>query len=428
MDCPAVVMKCRHQPKGTSTHVDCTVVIPTRGRCPEPPSRLHYNPLCQCLDSLLVQQSLPKQIIVVSAVMPDYTAASLKTYERRFSDKGVDFTILWLPDAPGLGPFGKIAKTLDAISSPLVHLVEDDVFLYREAIGSAHDVTLSLQEHCPNLALVHLPLYRRATHPTKFLSYHEIGQCDATLRLTGCFESVFPRELLDVEPPPEPYPKVGEILAHPVHFFRGGNNIITKQALQVLRQITLGTPYGWEVCAGLHLTKQGFVLMATPYVNLAGMHSFYGANWGSHELLGEDWTDNLPGYDGLSLAEIVKNALVGKEGTGLGPLNLYVYYFRVATCYALILQEYARDLYGPWLRKIRSSFVDQHASDLTEGRQQLRNRAEGEAVYLASMEAITAGIAWMPGDEVVARVEELLSLGNDVRGRMLAETLATSLR
>lgn len=392
----------------------CSVVIPTRGRCPEPPGRLRFNPLCQCLDSLLHQRRLPRQIVIASAVAGDHTNQALEYYRRTFAARKVDFGVLWLPDEDRLGPFGKIAQALDVLKSDLVHMVEDDVFLHPDALAGAFELMQRLRRACPRLALLSLPLYRRATRPTKLLPYSQIGQVDHRLRLTGCFESVFPRELCE-SPGPSTYPKTDGLLCHSIDFFRGGNNVITREALAVLQHIRLGTPYGWEVCAGLHLKQRGFELRYSPYTNLAGAHSFYGADWGRRRLLGEDWTETLRGYTGLSLAAIVRHAAARRSRSGLGPLPLPIYYFRVATCYALILRRYRPRLVPLWIRKLQAGFVEGLKTDITAGRQRLGDRAVRESIFLAALHAIEQNTAWLSETQAMDRVQAFLSM--DARDR-----------
>lgn len=418
---PTAIRTYTYPVRETQVLLPCTVVIPTRRRCPEPQARLHYNPLSQCLDSLLGQHSKPQQVLIAAALARDYTAQALEYYQRAFAATGMELTVLWLPDQDGLGPFGKIAQALPAITHDFVHLVEDDVFLHPDAIGGSFQLMECLRRGHPQLALLNLPLYRRATRPTKFLPYREIGQLN-TLRLTGCFESVFPRELLD-DREAVGYPQENGLLAHPIDFFRGGNNLITRQALESLRGVRLGTPYGWEVSAGLHLTQQQWQLLSIPYMNLAGMHSFYGAHWGRKRLLGRDWTRDLPGYAGLSLPDIVRNAVDGQQHTGLGPLPLPIYYFRVATCYALILRHYAPTHFISWLRKLQAGFVDRVHSDITAGRQKVTDRVVRASIFLAALEAIVEDMPWLPADQVLRSVEVYLTLRDADRRAKIAEAM-----
>ncbi|MCI0539019.1 MAG: glycosyltransferase family 2 protein [Verrucomicrobiales bacterium] len=391
--------------EGTRTHLPCTVAIPTRRRCPEPLAQTRHNPLCQCLDSILAQRSLPRQVLIASATAQDNTQEAVENYRRAFASKGVEFSVLAHPDEEALGPFGKIARSLASVRHDVVHMVEDDVFLHPDAVAGGCELMERLR-----VALLLLPVYRRATRPTKFLSFRKIGQLNNALRLTGCFESVFPSELLKRATGDARYPQRDGVLAHPIDFFRGGNLVISRRALEAIRNIPLGTPYGWEVCAGLHLKEDQFDLLSIPYINLAGMHSSYGARWGRKTLLGDDWTNAMPNYAGLSLSEIVANAVAGKNNTGLGPLHLHVYYFRVATCYALILQRYAPAYFVPWLTAFRTRFVHKVHSDFTAGRQKVMEESIRESIFLAALHAIIDNQAWLPNVEVLQQVASYTAL------------------
>jgi hypothetical protein len=392
-----------------------TVVIPTRMRCPEPLSRMHYNPLCQCLDSLLAQRAKPEQVMVASAIARDHTEESLVWYRQAFARCGVTLDVLWIPDQADLGPFGKIALAFEALRHDVLHLVEDDVFLNPGAIGRGFELFQALREGRPRTGLVALPLYRRATRPTKILPYREMGQLDCRLRLTGCFESVAPREVaLGGE-----YPNQDGVPAHAIDFFRGGNNVIRREALDALRSVRCGTPYGWEVAAGLHLKQHGWEMYYAPDASAAGMHSYYGAHWARRTFIGKDWTRGLPDYAGLSLREIVRNAPHGKPNTGLGPLPLDVYYFRVTSAYAMILAEYAPAYVEPWLRKVRSDFVEKVASDLTAGRQKVAGKRRREAIFLAALEGLARRVAWPLNSEVQASVEAAFELRGQERSERI---------
>jgi len=397
----------------------CTVVIPTRMRCPEPLGRMHYNPLCQCLDSLLAQRAKPRQVMVASAIARDHTEESLAWYRRAFLGCGMTLDVLWIPDQPGLGPFGKIARTFEALRHDVLHLVEDDVFLNPGAVGRGFELFEALRARRPRVGVVALPLYRRATLPTKTLPYREMGQVDGRLRLTGCFESVLPREIARGGA----YPDQDGVPAHAVDFFRGGNNVIRRDALDTLRSVRFGTPYGWEVAAGLHLKRHGWEMYYAPDARAAGMHSYYGAHWARRTFLGRDWTRGLRDYAGLSLREIVRNAPQGKPNTGLGPLPLDVYYFRVATSYAMILGEYAPGFVERWLRKVRGDFVEKQSGDLTAGRQKVSEKRRREAIFLAALEALRRGVVWPLNEEVQAAVEAAYDLGARERSRRIEQEM-----
>jgi hypothetical protein len=373
--------------------VPITVVIPTRMRCPEPVSRQNANPLCQCLQSVLAQRSLPCQVIVVSSMAPDYTADSLRHYDRAFARRGVALGVVWVPDDAGLGPFGKIKLVGKLARNDLIHLVEDDVFLHPNCLATGYELMTCLHEKRPALALLSLPLYRRATVPTRVLGFREMGRLDERLRLTGCFESVAPAELIHSRTVNR-YPRKHGFFAHEIDFFRGGNNLIRREALELLQSVRIGTPYGWELSAGLHLRRLGAELLYAPYQDAASMHSYYGAWWSRRTFLGKDWTRGLPGYVGASLRDVVRNAAKGKPNTGLGPLPLEVYYYHVATCYALILEEYAPRLVAFWLAKLRAEFVERVENDLTHGRQKIYDRQRRESIVMAALEAAVACTRW----------------------------------
>lgn len=393
--------------------IPCTIIIPTRKRCPEPMDQMYLNPLSQCLESIIYQKNKPGQVIVSAARESDYTREVLEHYSQVFTQKQIEFHVRWVNDQIGLGPLGKIIRAFDLVKYEIIHLLEDDSVLHPDTLAGAVEIMKDLRSHIKKVGIMALPLFRRASHPTKFLSFSEICQINQKLRLTGCHESVFPLELLQKNN--KRYLFKEKYLLHPIDFFRGGNNLISKAALGKIGNLPLATPYGWEVCVGIHLKQNGYKSFFTPYLNLGAMHSFYGARWMRKKFSGDDWTNNIKDYHGLSLPEIVKNAASGKTQTGLGLFHKYVYYFRVASCYTQILRKYSPQFLELWLKKLEKSFVARLKSDLTENRQKIFKYRHRESIYLTALQTVVEKINWLPDNEILTRIHGSSLLKKKVR-------------
>jgi len=335
-----------------------TVVI-SRNRCPYTLNESAKNPLIWCIDSIMNQEILPEELILINDCSDDkpidYTQEMVKLIEGKCEGKDVKFVYIFNEERKNAA----IARNQGAqiAKNDIIHFVDDDCIL-RSTTSKGVLLFNYVLENDKNCFMLDLPQNTRTSHPTALCEAAGMGKIEKdSLDLTSNLTNCFPKEYLD-DAPREQYESQTVFKPIVMQNFQGGNILVSKEKLLAIG----GFPdyrspisYGEETGLAIRAIKAGYSIYYFPYVNLASVHLTYGNASGRTEFDGSDWLD---GQTGLNLKEMVEESVKERFNTGMRvPRELY-FYVKIRN-FAILLEELKSGLgFVDWKRKSFTDFVE----------------------------------------------------------------------
>lgn len=388
--------------------IEYSSVIVSRNRCPYPLKESFKNPLIWCVDSVLEQDILPEELIIINDCSDkkpiDYTPEMEELIRSKCDAEKVKFVYICNKQrenaAIARNQGAKVAK------NEIIHFIDDDCILRNSTSLGAILFKYVLAKD-PQCFMLNLPQNTRVSHPTSItkaslMGKIEKGFLDLTSNLTNCY----PQEYLE-NAPTEKFEDEETVKPLAMQNFQGGNILVSKKKLLSLG----GFPdyhspisYGEETGLAIRGMKAGYHIYYFPYNNLASVHLTYGNSSGRILFYGKDWLENRVD-GGLSLKQMVKESVRERYNTGMRvPRELY-FYVKIRN-FTILLEELKEGLgFKSWKKKSFTDFVLKNEVSFQDRKGSVDNSDTRKEIWQLAIEHAKGGDSFS-GSELMEYIKK----------------------
>lgn len=332
-----------------------TVIMATFNRTPFDPDSDEglKNPLKWSLDSVLDQHHSPvKEIILINDLSNDFTEKIAEIYEKKFESRGIEFQ--YVKNKEKLLSHGSRNKGAELATTKFVHFLDDDCVHSPYNLWAGIFLFDKLSEENSNLAVVGLPIYKRATVP-RLLKKEKIGRLDEEKGIIYPNFGNFPEE----------YTSINNILLKDtpiikpfeIHDIPEGNSIIALEPYKEFGgyQSFYPNSLGEGAALAFKLRKNGYKLFFTPDPRFHTVHLLYGHLSSNSKLSGPDWKE-WNGFNKPHLYFMVDQSNISQMNSG-GRVPTDVWFYSKIRNHMLILKNYSEEVAERWKESAYNDFV-----------------------------------------------------------------------
>ncbi len=334
-----------------------TVVLATYNRSPFDPEgpQGNKNPLGWCMDSILDQKYSPvKKVVIVNDFSTDYTEKVSELYAIKFAEQGINLAymknkeLLEAHESRNVG--SKLADTR------FVYFVDDDCILSPFSLIGATRTYDRLKMNNPEMAVLLLAVYQRATIPTSIKTLEKIGTFDeATGKIHSAFDA-FPEEYLVDK---DIFMDTESTLLNPlpVKNICEGNTLFELDTFKEYGGYASFPPrsYGGGTALAFNLWQNGKKIFFSADPRFHAVHYRYGSDSNIRKLIGPDWK-YWNGFKRPDLSFMLDESKKSKLNTGCRVEKELWYYSKIRN-FLMIINGYSLDVGKNWMKTTYDEFV-----------------------------------------------------------------------
>lgn len=359
-----------------------SVVITTTDRCPWAPgsSKEILNPMVACLQSVLNQDYLPVDIVIIddSRLSPpdDFTSEFIGKFSKSAREQGVEIVHLKRGEEVVRNVPTARNKGLEICRERVVYMLDDDVVIPSHSARAAVELWDLAQGQKGDISVLNLPQSHRSTLPYKIINQKDLEKIDfESMNLNINASSCAVEEYLVSNPPVEN----GYLKPIAIVNFQGGNTLVDKSKVISVGGYTdfhTDVSYGEETALSVKLTKRNLAILYYPYLDLNACHLQFGNHSNKTKLVLDEMKQN---FDKLPLEKLVEESdKKPKFLTGCRINSSYYFYMKLRNNYLIFAeidsryaQRWEQASYKKFVQQDSEEFVDKKEHDLSESQRRL---------------------------------------------------------
>lgn len=369
--------------------ISYSFVIVTRNRCPFNQKELYKNPLYWCLESIINQKIMPKEIVLVndaSDLPPiDYTDNLITCFEKLVRNKKIDFIYHKNNKRQNCALARNTA--VKYTTTRTLFFIDDDA-IARIDSSLAIQLFEILKKKDKRCFILNVPINTRTSHPLILVSKDNLMKIDKIkLDITSNLITRYPLEYFKKPPIIQ---MENEKIIKPIKMvnFQGGFFIADKKLFLKLGGFEdFGSPvsYGEETALAIDALINKYNIYYLPYNNLAGVHFSYGNQGGRQEYVGKDWLDNT----NFDIKRMVKESINPRLNTGIRTSKEFYYYIKIRNL-AILLGKISKKLRLEWIKKSQKDFVETNIKTFQDNKGSVDDKKIREKIWQLASQTIDA--------------------------------------